>query len=110
MDPRETEYVERFEEALEEWTDERFVSRDDIRSLAMFSLYLVNLAEHEGWAYYGHSYKVGQPMGVLVVKATIDKTPVVCFNSGSTLCACVRIFLRKLEGGMVEWRHDQYRV
>lgn len=109
MDPRETEYVERFETSLAGWTDERFVSRDQIRALAMFSLYLVNLAEYGEWSYYGHSYKATQPLGVLVVKATMDEAPVVCFTSARTFCSCVRIFLRKLESDLVEWRPDQYR-
>lgn len=109
MDPKETEYVKRFEESLEGWTDERFVSRDQIHGLAMFSLYLVNLAEHGGWSYYGHSYRVGQPLGVLVIKATIEETPMVCFTSARTFCGCVRIFLRKLETDLVEWQPDQYR-
>jgi hypothetical protein len=110
MDPRETEHVKEFETALAKWADQRFVTRDQVRALAMFSLYLVNLAEHGGWSYYGHSFKAGSPMSVLVIKATIQEEPVVCFNSGRTFCNCVRIFLRKLEADLVEWRPDQYRV
>lgn len=109
MDPRETEYVKRFETSLAKWTDERFVSRDQVRALSMFGLYLVNLAEHGKWSYYGHSYKAGQPLGVLVIKATIDEVPVVCFTSALSFCDCVCIFLRKLENELVEWRRDQYR-
>jgi hypothetical protein len=109
VDPRGTEHVKQFEAALQGWTDQRFVTQDQIKGLAMFSLYLVNLAEHGGWSYYGHSYKVGSPLGVLVIKATFDETPMVCFNSARTFCACVSIFLRKIDNDLVEWRVDQYR-
>lgn len=110
MDPRETKYVKEFEASLADWTDERFVTRDQVKALAMFGLYLVNLSEYGGWSYYGHSYKASNPMGVLVIKATIGEEPVVCFSSGKSFCNCVRIFLRKLEADLVEWRPDQYRA
>lgn len=101
--------LDEFEKALESWTDERFVSRDAIRALAKFSSHLVNISDHGGWSYYGHSYKAGTTLGCLVIKATIDDTPVVCFTSARSFCTCVKIFLRKCEEDLVEWQGDKYR-
>lgn len=109
MNPRDNGHVRDFKASLEAWTDHRFVSSDQVYALAMFSLYLVNIAEAGDWSYYGHSFKVGKPLSVLVIKATINERPVVCFTSARSFCSCVAIFLRKDEMGLVEWRDDQYR-
>lgn len=107
--PTVNQHLSAFKTSLEGWTDERFISREDIRILAMFSGYLVNLSHLDGWQYDGHSFKIGVPMCCLTVKATIDDTPQVVFTSGRTYTACVRHFLRKLEQGWLEWRNDRYR-
>lgn len=109
MVARDSEYVKQFRTAVEEWTDERFLSRRQLFAGAMFLLYLVNLADEDGWSYDGHSMKVGVPMCMLVVKATIEEVPYVVFTSARTTMGCVVTFLRKLEEGLLEWREDRYR-
>lgn len=109
VDSMENPHVKRLDESLKDWVDERFVSKAEIRALAMFSVYLVNLAEQDGWQYDGHSFKVGVPVSVLTVKATIDGIPQVVFTSGWTHTACVQTFIKKLEQGWLEWRNDRYR-
>lgn len=109
MDAMDTPHVVEFQKSLEDWTDERFVSKRDIEALAMFSLYLVNLSEADGWQYDGHSFKVGKPMSTLVVRATLEGIPHVVFSSGRTHTGCVRAFVRKLEEGWLEWVVDRYR-
>lgn len=103
-------YLAQFEESLEGWTDHRMITSTQIRDLAMFTLYLVNLAEADGWQYDGHSFKMGVPLGCLVVKATLEGVPHVVFTSGRTPMGCVTIFMRKLEGGLLEWVPDRYRT
>lgn len=102
-------HVVEFEESLADWVDERFVSRQEVRALSMFSKYLVNLAELDGWQFDGYSFKVGVPVSVLTVKASIEDVPQVVFTSGRTHTGCVRVFLKKLEEGWLEWREDRYR-
>lgn len=108
MDPRDTEYVKQFELALASWTDHRFMSQDDLRTMAMFILYLVNLAEHDGWQLRGWSWKESDYLGCLVVKAIVDGVPSVVFTNARTPVASMRIFLRKLEGDFLEWVRDKY--
>lgn len=108
MDPRNSEHVERFRTQLETWQDGRFISREAIESLAMFSLYLVNLADADGWVYVGHSFKRGVGLSKLVIKAMLDEQPVVSFISGRTLVSCITIFLRRMEEKSVEWHPDKY--
>ena len=110
MAPRTSTHLEGFKEALEQWTDERFITRDQIESLAMFYLYLVNLAEADGWVYNGHSMTYGQTMSRLVVRGTIDDVPHVVFSSARTPTGCITTFLRKLSEGWLEWAVDRYRT
>lgn len=102
-------HLAEFDKALEGWVDERFISREDFRAVAVFAVYLVNLLESEGATYDGHSLTIKTPMSLLVVRGTIDGVPHIVFTSGRTTTACMRIFLRKLEDGLLEWRPDRYR-
>lgn len=108
MVAKDNEYVEAFEQALQGWTDDRFVSAEDIRTHAMFLVYLVNLADDDGWVYRGHSWKESEYLGCLVVKAVVDGVPSVVFTNAKTPTASMRIFLRKLEGEFLEWVPDKY--
>lgn len=109
MGSRDSEHAKEFRKSLEGWTDHRFVSGEEIHDLSMFSVYLVNLLEDVGVQYYGHTFKIGTPMCVLVVKGDIDGTPHVVFSSGRTHTACIHIFLRKLQEEWLEWQVDRYR-
>ncbi|MCK4960792.1 MAG: hypothetical protein KAT00_15370, partial [Planctomycetes bacterium] len=80
----DTVHVGGFHEALKGWTDQRFISRDDIETAAMFILYLVNLLEYRGWDLYGHTYTQKGRMGCLVVKADHEGTPHVAFTNART--------------------------
>ena len=104
----DNEHLERFEEALQRWTDERFVSRADIRTVSMFTGYIVNLAEDDGWAFCGYSLRAGSPMSLLVVKGAIEGVRHVVFTSARTTTGCMRIFLRKMEEGLLEWTPDKF--
>lgn len=108
MDPRDTVCVKRFDEALEGWTDQRFISAADIRVLTMFCMYLVNFADHAGWSYRGHSWRESDYLGCLVVKATVGDVPSVVFTNAATLAAGMRIFLRKMDADFLEWVPDKY--
>lgn len=105
----ENPYLEQFETALAAWSDHRFISRDELRAVAMFTMYLVNLLEGVGATYDGHSLRIGTPMCLLVVRGTLNAVPRVVFTSGRTPVACMRIFLRKLDEGLLEWVVDRFR-
>lgn len=108
MEPRDTEYVKEFEKSLANWTDSRFVSREEVHTLAMFIMYLVNLAEADGWVLRGWSWKRSDFLGCLVVKAVVDTVPSVVFTNAKTPTESMRIFLRKMEGGFLEWVPDRF--
>lgn len=108
MDPKDTECVKRFDEALEGWTDQRFVTTEEIRTMTMFIMHLVNLADAKGWVYRGHSWKESEYLGCLVVKAVVDGVPSVVFTNARTPVTGMRIFLKKLEGDFLEWVKDKY--
>ena len=104
----ETEHVKQFETALEAWVDNRFVTADEVRTMAMFNKYLVNLADHAGWVYRGHSWRESDYLGCLVVRATVDEVPSVVFTNAKTITSGMRIFLRKMDADFLEWVPDKY--
>lgn len=101
--------VQEFELALAKWTDHRFITRDQLRAVAMFTMYIVNLADHGGWVYRGHSFKQSDYMSCLVVKADVGGTPQVVFTNDKTYPGCIVSFVRRLEAGELQWRPDKYR-
>lgn len=107
---RNGSHMEDFRTQLGQWTDERIVSKEDISVWYMFIVYLVNLAEEDGWVYDGHSFSSGVPMGRLVVRGTLDGIPHVVFSSGRTTTASMRAFLRKMQEGWLEWQVDKFRT
>lgn len=109
MAAKDNGHIGEFRKSLADWTDQRFITRDQIEALARFNMYLVNLAEDDGWLYHGHSLKMGAPMCCLVVKAWMDETPMVVFTSARTPTGCVVAFLRKLDNNLLEWVEDRYR-
>lgn len=109
MDPRNSEHVKVFEQSLADWTDSRFLTRDQLRVVAMFTMYLVNLGEADGWELYGYSWKESAYLGCLVVKATVDGIPSVVFTNAKTPINSMAIFLRKMEADLLEWVPDKFR-
>lgn len=101
--------LEQFDRALEDWVDERFITRKELRTVAMFTMYLVNLATHDGWVYHGHSWKESEYLGCLVIKALKDDIPQVVFTSAKTYTDGIAIFLRKMEEDRLQWVPDKYR-
>lgn len=108
MGSKNGEYLEQFEQSLLDWTDSRFLTRDQLRTVAMFTMYLVNLAEQDGWVLRGYSWKESEYLGCLVVKATVEGVPQVVFTNAKTPINGMRIFLRKLEEDFLEWVPDKY--
>ena len=94
--------------ALSDWTDNRFVTKEDISTHAIFLMYLVNLSDAYGWEYLGHSWRERANLGCLVVKAKMGGAQYVAFTSAQTPTHGMRIFLRKMEEERVEWVEDRY--
>lgn len=109
MDPMNSAHVKAFHKSLEGWVDQRFISREELETVAMFTMYLVNLLERRGHVYYGYSWKESPRMGCLVVKIDHEGTPQVAFTNARTCTASMRIFLRRLQEDVVDWRPDRYR-
>ena len=103
-------YAEGFRVVLEGWKDERHLSRSHLWALWVFTAYLDNVSESQGWRYDGHSWKNSSPMGTLVVKATVEGDPVVCFTSARSNLSAINIFVRKLDEDSVMWVKDKYRA
>ena len=84
------------------------IEPDDIMAWWKGCHYVVNLLEDEGLEWRGYSYRPRVPLGLLVVKATMDRAPVVCFVSARTLTNAFRIFFRELREDRLQWVPDKY--
>lgn len=102
-------YVDRFKKHLETWDDNRAMDRREILAAYMFTKHIVNLADDGGWVYRGHSYKAGDPLDIMTVKADLEGAAVVCFCSGRGMLECMGIFVRKCELEVLDWRADRFR-
>jgi len=88
--------------------DHRIYEKQDVDSVLLFCFHLEDLmsncgAELRGWnvASLGWCYR-------LIVKATIDDTPLVAFISERTTSHCMRVFLRQMEEKRVKWSLDRF--
>ena len=101
-------YLDTFDQALERWTDQRHLTRDEVRAVFMFTKHIVNVMSSSNCEYLGHSFKAGSPLGLLVVKAVVDGVRQVAFVSGRDATDCVRIFIKQWENDVVQWRDDLF--
>lgn len=78
--------------------------------VAMYSgcQYTVNILDDQGLEFRGYAYKYKPPLDLLVVKATLDSVPVVCFVSGESFVGCFRIFFRLLNDRTIQWIPDKF--
>jgi hypothetical protein len=101
-------YLDTFGQALELWTDQRHLTRDEVRAVFMFTKHIVNVMSSVNAEYLGHSFKASTPLNLLVVKAVVDGVRRVAFVSGSDATDCMRIFIKQLENDVVQWREDLF--
>lgn len=88
--------------------DSRFLDRDTLLAAWVMDQYLVNLGDERDTVVYGQSYRMGIPFGRLVVKATVQGEPFVCFISCRSCLQGWRIFLRQWREDMVVWTPDRF--
>lgn len=101
-------YPELVCEILEQIPEEGPLARDDVRVWHEFHYYNVNLLEQRGLAWRGESFKNQGWSCLLVVKVARGRIPLVAFITGEDTTGCMRIFLRQLAEGTVEWRDDKF--
>jgi hypothetical protein len=101
-------YLDDFKIVLEQWVDQRFLSRDDLLALWMLSEYAVNVLDSVNASYRGFTFREDIPLSLLVVKMRTDEGGFVCFVNGRGLAECAKVFFTKLEEDRVEWRVDQF--
>jgi hypothetical protein len=101
-------HIGHLDEQLAGWDDGRVVAREQIRDWYMFIVYLVNLLDDLEVEYRGHSWREGNPLGTLVLRATMHNEPVVSFVSARSFGEAIRILVRKAAEDVIEWRPDKY--
>ena len=96
------------QEVLENLPEEGPLSREEVEVWARWHLLLVNCFEQRDWIYRGESFKDQGWAMLLVVKGAHEGTPLVAFVTEKTPTDCMRVFLRMMDEGRVEWREDKF--
>lgn len=81
---------------------------EDLQTEHMFSTYIVNLLEDRGLHWRGQSVKNQGWSVLLVVKVARDSLPLVGFFTERTTTHCMRLFLKKLAEGTINWQKDKF--
>lgn len=103
-----TVYWESVLEELERLPESGPVTREDVIVWARWHMMLVNCFEEVGWVYRGESFKDQGWATLLVVKGAHEGTPLVAFVTERTPTDCMKVFLRQMDEGRVEWREDKF--
>jgi hypothetical protein len=81
---------------------------EDLLVEHLFCTYIVNLLEDAGFEWRGQSLRDQGWCVLLVMKVTRSGVPLVAFVSERNTTGCMRVFLRKLEEGAVNWQKDKF--
>lgn len=81
---------------------------EDLSVEHMFCTYIVNFLEDKGYIWRGHNIRNQGWSVLLIVKAAHGDIPLVAFVSERTTTRCMRVFLRKLADGEVNWQKDKF--
>jgi hypothetical protein len=92
----------------EQITDYRLYEKQDVASVLLFGFHAVDFLHMHGYEYRGHNIKDMGWCFLLVVKATLEDTPLVAFINERTPAHCMRVFIRRLEEKRVKWQEDKF--
>jgi hypothetical protein len=103
-----TKFWDLVKERLELLPEEGPLTRTEVETWARWHLTLVNCFEQRQWTYRGASIRYDGWATLLVVKGAHEGTPYVCFVTERTTTDCMRVFLRMMDEGRVEWKEDKF--
>ena len=96
------------DEAMDNWTDNRVVHRDDVQDLLFFHLYIQKAMSQFGMRYRGHVCRQQSDGCLLTVKAMENSTPLVVFVTSGTTIGSMSKFVDLLLAERLSWRRDKY--
>jgi hypothetical protein len=99
---------EDLEDLQAQFTDFRVYEKEDVQAGLLFLFHLVDFLDECGYEYRGHNIKYMGWQTLLVVKATLEGTPLVAFVNERSTTRCMRIFCRKLVEKRVTWQEDRF--
>lgn len=101
-------YPELIAESIEAMPATGPLDRDDVKVWHDYVYYLANLLEPHGMVWRGESVKNLGWAVMLVVKVARDGVPLVAFVTERGTTDCMRVFLRQLSQGHVNWVPDKF--
>lgn len=102
------EYLYPVQASIEQWTDSRVISANDLESVLLFLVYIPNVLSQSGMKFGGYvcRHKAGQTL--MTVKAREKDTPLVVFVTSDSPIGCMVRFLDLMEDDRLTWVRDRY--
>lgn len=94
--------------ALEQWTDQRVISADDLYDLLALMVHHHLVFVNSGHSLTAFSFRQKSDQWLLTVKVKESGTPLVVFVSGENPTGCVRRFFNLYVGDKLSWVRDKY--
>jgi hypothetical protein len=94
--------------ALEQWTDKRVISDDDLYDLLAFCLYQKSILVNSGFTPTGFSCSQRNGQTLLALKAKQGDTQLVVFVTANDTMGCVRKFWDLWIHDKLTWVKDKY--
>jgi len=101
-------FTDRIDASLEQWTDAREISADDLSDLLLFILHGKAILVNSGHKLDGFQVRQRNGQQLLTVKVHEGDTPLVAFITAATTTGCVRRLLSLWESDRMPWVRDRY--
>jgi hypothetical protein len=94
--------------AMEQWTDQRVISAEDLEDLLLFVLYMPKVTSRMGVKLQGFTCRQKQGQYLMTIKAKEEGVPLVVFITGESTIGCMSRFLNLWERDRLSWTKDRY--
>lgn len=104
--PQKVDYA--LEAALEQWTDQRIISADDLYDVLALMVQHYEIFVKSGYSLSGFAFRQKASQWLLTVKVKETGTPLVVFVTGENPTGCIRRFWNLWQNDKLSFVRDKY--
>jgi hypothetical protein len=94
--------------ALEQWTDQRVITQDDLFDLLLFMVHHTAVFVNSGYHPTGFSFRQRNGQTLMCVKCTQNELPLVVFVTAENPTGCIRRLWDLWVNDRLVWVKDKY--